>query len=179
MLAVGREMWSNQASQVQGSKGASSPIPLLCRSVLDVPIYRLDPELPAPSYAHDGDAGADLYARRAVSIPPGGGRALVPTGVKVAIPDGCAGFVVPRSGMALRHGITCLNTPGLIDSGYRGELAVILVNTDPEEAYEVQRGDRIAQLVVQKVETVIFKEVSESELMPAERGQGGFGHTGR
>jgi dUTP pyrophosphatase len=103
----------------------------------------------------------------------------VPTGVKVAIPDGCAGFVVPRSGMALRHGITCLNTPGLIDSGYRGELAVILVNTDPEEAYEVERGDRIAQLVVQKVETVIFKEVSESEMAPAERGQGGFGHTGR
>jgi dUTP pyrophosphatase len=179
MLAVAREMWSNQASQVPGPKGESSPIPLWCRSVLDVQIHRLDPDVPAPSYAHDGDAGADLYARTAVTIPPAGGRVLVPTGVKVAIPDGYAGFVLPRSGLALRHGITCLNTPGLIDSGYRGELAVILVNTDPSEPYEVERGDRVAQLVVQQVETVIFKEVPESELSPAERGQGGFGHTGR
>jgi dUTP pyrophosphatase len=146
---------------------------------LGVPICRLDPELPAPSYAHEGDGGADLCAREAVKIEPGGGRALVPTGVKVAIPEGYAGFVVPRSGMALRHGITCLNTPGLIDSGYRGELAVILVNTDPMEPYEVQRGDRIAQLVIERVERAIFKEVSEDDLMPAERGSGGFGHSGR
>ena len=108
-----------------------------------------------------------------------GGRALVPTGVKVAIPDGWAGFVLPRSGLALRHGVTCLNTPGLIDSGYRGELAVILVNTDPEEPYEVKRGDRIAQLVVQAVEKVDFSEVAEGDLAPASRGAGGFGHTGR
>jgi dUTP pyrophosphatase len=179
MLAVTREMWSNQASQLRARKRARCPIPLWCRTVLDVQIHRLDPELPAPSYAHDGDAGADLYARTALTIPPGGGRALVATGVKVAIPEGYAGFVLPRSGLALRHGVTCLNTPGLIDSGYRGELGVILVNTDPSQPYEVERGDRIAQLVVQQVETVIFKEVPESELFPAERGQGGFGHTGR
>jgi len=104
---------------------------------------------------------------------------MVQTGVKVAIPEGHAGFVVPRSGLALRHGITCLNTPGLIDSGYRGELAVILINTDPSLAYEVKRGDRIAQLVIQRVETAIFKEVQEDELETSDRGSGGFGHTGR
>jgi len=103
----------------------------------------------------------------------------VPTGVKMAIPEGWAGFVLPRSGLALKHGITCLNTPGLIDAGYRGELAVILVNTDPEEPYEVVRGDRIAQLVIQPVEMIGFKECSEEELSPATRGSGGFGHTGR
>jgi len=139
----------------------------------------MDPEVPAPTYAHVGDAGADLCARRATTILPRGGRALVPTGLKVAIPAGYAGFVLPRSGLALRHGITCLNSPGLIDSGYRGELAVILVNTDPEEAYEVRKGDRIAQLVVQPVETVRFNEVGEEELEQAVRGEGGFGHTGR
>jgi len=103
----------------------------------------------------------------------------VPTGVKLAIPAGYAGFVLPRSGLALRHGVTCLNTPGLIDSGYRGELAVILVNTDPDEPYEVRRGDRIAQLVVQPVDNVCFNEVGVDELSPADRGAGGFGHTGR
>jgi dUTP pyrophosphatase len=147
--------------------------------MLDVLIHRLDPEIPAPTYAHEGDAGADLYARTGVWIKAGGGRALVPTGVKLAIPEGWAGFVLPRSGLALKHGITCLNTPGLIDAGYRGELAVILVNTDPEESYEVVRGDRIAQLVIQAVEMIGFKEVSEGELSPARRGSGGFGHTGR
>jgi dUTP pyrophosphatase len=147
--------------------------------MLGLQIHRLDPDLPLPSYAHDGDAGADLYARVDTKIEPGGGRALVPTGLKVAIPEGHAGFVVPRSGMALRHGITCLNTPGLIDSGYRGELGVILVNTDPVEPYEVRRGDRIAQFVIQRVETAIFEEVSEDELSQADRGPGGFGHTGR
>jgi dUTP diphosphatase len=147
--------------------------------MLDVLITRLDPELPAPCYAHEGDAGADLYAREHVTIASGGGRALVRTGVKIALREGYAGFVVPRSGLALRHGVTCLNTPGLIDSGYRGELAVILVNTDPREPYEVKRGDRIAQLVIQKVESAIFKEVPEDELEASDRGTGGFGHTGR
>jgi dUTP pyrophosphatase len=179
MLAVGREIWLNQASQVRGPKAPGRPTPLWSQVVLDVPVHRLDPDLPAPSYAHDGDAGADLYARTGARIDPGGGRAVVPTGVAVAIPQGYAGFVLPRSGMALRHGITCLNTPGLIDSGYRGELAVILVNTDPSEPYEVKRGDRIAQLVVQPVESVIFKEVQQGELPEADRGPGGFGHTGR
>jgi dUTP pyrophosphatase len=147
--------------------------------VREVPMHRLDPELPAPSYSHHGDAGADLFARTGTTLAPRGGRALVPTGVKVAIPEGCAGFVLPRSGLALRHGVTCLNTPGLIDSGYRGELAVILVNTDPDEPYEVKRGDRIAQLVLQSVETAKFSEVAEEALAPASRGAGGFGHTGR
>lgn len=137
---------------------------------------RLDPELPVPGYAHQGDAGADLYARAEATLEPGGGRALVPTGVALAIPEGYAGFVQPRSGLALKHGVTCLNTPGLIDSGYRDELKVLLVNTDPRDRYTVRRGDRIAQLVIQAVEEVKF---TEGELPPSRRGTGGFGHTGR
>jgi dUTP pyrophosphatase len=144
---------------------------------VDVPVLRLDPDLPLPAYARAGDAGADLVAREDVTLPPGGGRALVPTGLAVAIPEGFAGFVQPRSGLAARHGVTCLNTPGLIDSGYRGEIKVLLVNTDPREAFVVRRGERIAQLVVQAVETATFTPVPE--LPGSERGEGGFGHTGR
>lgn len=147
--------------------------------ILQVPLHRLDVDLPAPSYAHPGDAGADLYARTDAHIAAGGGRALVPTGVVVAIPEGFAGFVQPRSGLALRHGITCLNTPGLIDSGYRGELAVLLVNTDPTEDYDIRRGDRIAQLVVQPVVQAAFELVDGDGLPEAARGCGGFGHSGR
>jgi dUTP pyrophosphatase len=146
--------------------------------VLRVPIVRLDPELPLPGYARPGDAGIDLLAREDVLVACAGGRALVPTGVAVAIPQGHAGFVLPRSGLALHHGLTCLNTPGLIDSGYRGELKVVLVNTDPTTDHQVHRGDRIAQLVVQRVEHVDLEVVDE--LPPdSERGEGGFGHTGR
>jgi dUTP pyrophosphatase len=130
-----------------------------------------------PGYARQGDAGADLLARTAVTLAPAGGRALVPTGIALAIPPGYAGFVQPRSGLALRHGVTCLNTPGLIDSGYRDELAVLLVNTDPVTPYEVQRGDRIAQLVIQRVEAADFVEVDR--LNESQRGLGGFGSTGR
>ena len=137
---------------------------------------QLDPDLPLPSYARAGDAGADLVAREDAVLEPAGGRALIPTGVAVAIPDGYAGFVQPRSGLALRHGVTCLNTPGLIDAGYRDELKVLLVNTDPTEPYKVTRGDRIAQLVIQRVEHASFTPVDE--LPPSERG-GGFGHTGK
>ena len=140
---------------------------------------KLDPDLPVPGYAHEGDAGADLHAREDVTIAPRGGRALVPTGVAIALPPGYAGFVVPRSGLALRHGVTCLNTPGLIDGGYRDELRVVLVNTDPDEPYQVRRGDRIAQLVVQAVEEAKFVEVTDGELPESARGLGGFGHTGR
>lgn len=147
--------------------------------MLAVPVHRLDPALPLPEYAKPGDAGADLYARTDVHLMAGGGRALVPTGVVVAIPEGYAGFVQPRSGLALRHGVTCLNTPGLIDSGYRGELAVLLVNTDPLEGYDVRRGDRIAQLVIQPVVEAAFQPVGEDELPAAVRGAGGFGHSGR
>jgi dUTP pyrophosphatase len=146
--------------------------------MLRVPLHQLDTELGAPGYAKPGDAGADLVARHDVLLPAGGGRALVPTGVAVAIPEGYAGLVLPRSGLALRHGVTCLNTPGLIDSGYRGELQVILVNHDPAEAYAVTRGDRIAQLVIVRVEEASFALVSSDALGEAARGSGGFGHTG-
>jgi dUTP pyrophosphatase len=147
--------------------------------VLEVPFVRIDRDLPVPSYAHDDDAGADLYAREGATLAPGGGRALVPTGIALAIPPGYAGFVQPRSGLALRHGVTCLNTPGLIDSGYRDELCVILVNTDPADSYVVKRGDRIAQLVVQQVEEAEFVEAVDGELPSSARGLGGFGHSGR
>jgi dUTP pyrophosphatase len=145
--------------------------------VLDVPLLRLDADLPLPDYAKPGDAGADLIAREDVVLAPGGGRALVPTGIAIAIPEGWAGFVQPRSGLALRHGVTCLNTPGLIDAGYRDEVRVLLVNLDPTVAYEVRRGDRIAQLVLQQVGQAAFRPVDE--LPPSARGTGGFGSTGR
>ena len=144
--------------------------------MLPVPVLRLDPDLPLPAYAHPGDAGLDLHAREDAVIPAGGGRVVVPTGIAIAIPPGYAGFVVPRSGNALRHGIGGINTPGIIDAAYRGELKVILLNTDPTENYTIHRGDRIAQLLIQKVEEVQWQEVST--LDGDDRG-GGFGHTGR
>jgi dUTP pyrophosphatase len=143
----------------------------------DLPIVRLDPDLPLPAYARAGDAGADLVAREGVVLAAGGGRAMVPTGVAVAIPQGYAGLVLPRSGLAARHGVTLVNTPGLVDAGYRGELRCVLVNTDPDADYEVRRGDRIAQLVIVAVEQVQFVVVDE--LPASERGSGGFGHSGR
>jgi dUTP pyrophosphatase len=146
--------------------------------MLSVPLHQLDPELDVPSYARPGDAGADLLARHDVVLTARGGRALVPTGVAVAIPEGRAGLVLPRSGLALRHGVTCLNAPGLIDAGYRGELQVILVNHDPDEDYVVSRGDRIAQLVIVRIEEAAFTLVSADGLGDAARGTGGFGHTG-
>jgi dUTP pyrophosphatase len=150
------------------------------QTVLEVLVMRLDPDLALPSYARVGDAGLDLVAREDVVLVPAGGRALVPTGLAVAIPEGHAGFIQPRSGLALKHGVTCLNTPGLIDSGYRGELKVLLINTDPSEPFEVKRGERIAQLVVQRVEHVVLVPVeSFDHLGDSERGEGGFGHTGR
>ena len=145
--------------------------------MLEVPIVRLDRDLPLPGYARPGDAGVDLMARTSTVLVAGGGRALVPTGVAVSLPEGCAGFVLPRSGLAFKHGVTCLNTPGLIDSGYRGELKVVLVNTDPSEPFTVERGERIAQLVVMAVEQVRLVEVDS--LDPSTRGDQGFGSTGR
>jgi dUTP pyrophosphatase len=146
--------------------------------MLRVPLHQLDRELPAPSYAREGDAGADLVATTDVLLRCRGGRAVVPTGVAIAIPAGYAGLVLPRSGLAARHGLTCLNAPGLIDSGYRGEIRVILVNHDPEQDYTVSRGDRVAQLVLVKVEQAAFELVGESGLEGSQRGTGGFGHTG-
>ena len=145
--------------------------------VVEIPVQRLDAALPLPAYARPGDAGLDLLAAEEATLAPAGGRALVPTGLAVAIPEGYAGFVQPRSGLALRHGVTCLNTPGLIDSGYRGELQVLLVNTDPHEPFVVLRGERIAQLVIQQVAVASLVEVEE--LPPSTRGSGGFGSTGR
>ena len=143
---------------------------------LRVDVQRLDPEMPLPAYAHPGDAGIDLHARESIVIPCGGGRVLMPTGIAVAIPLGWAGFVLPRSGLALKHGLSVVNSPGLIDSAYRGELKVVLINTDPTDDYEVTRGDRIAQLVLQRVGEVTWNEVDE--LSGDDRG-GGFGHSGR
>jgi dUTP pyrophosphatase len=144
-------------------------------SVIEVRIQRLDPGLPLPSYAHAGDAGADLMTTVDVTIPPGE-RALVPTGVALALPDGYAGFVHPRSGLAARAGLSIVNAPGTIDSGYRGEVKVVLVNLDPREPVTLRRGDRIAQLVVQQVETARFVEVGA--LSASDRGDGGYGSTG-
>lgn len=144
---------------------------------MHVPIRRLDPDLTLPAAAHPGDAGYDLRAREPVTLAPGGGRAAVPTGVALAIPEGFCGLVLPRSGLALRHGVTCLNAPGLIDSGYRDEVRVVLVNHDPTEPFEVARGDRIAQLVIVRAESVAWVVVDD--LDASTRGLGGFGSTGR
>ena len=137
----------------------------------------LHPDAVLPTYANDLDAGCDLVSVETCVLAPGGGRALVATGLSVAIPEGHAGFVLPRSGLASRHGVTCANAPGLIDAGYRGEVKVALVNLDPRHEYVVHAGDRIAQLVVMPVSAVRFAVVDE--LPPAERGPGGFGSTGR
>jgi len=144
-------------------------------TTLEVLLLRLDDALPAPAYAHPGDAGADLVARQDVTIPPQG-RVTVPTGVAIALPDGYAAFVHPRSGLAARHGLTIVNAPGTVDAGYRGEIAVTLLNTDVETPVELRRGDRIAQLVIQRVERARFVEV---EALPgSDRGEGGFGSSG-
>ncbi|WP_258369167.1 dUTP diphosphatase [Georgenia satyanarayanai] len=142
---------------------------------VDVPLLRLDPELPAPSYAHPGDAGADLRARHDVELGPGE-RAVVPTGVAIALPDGWAAFVHPRSGLAARHGVTVVNAPGTVDAGFRGEINVILLNTDLRETVRIARGDRVAQLVVQRVAQARFAEVED--LPESVRGTGGLGSTG-
>lgn len=142
----------------------------------EIAVQRLDSHLPLPQYAHDGDAGVDLYAREDTVLAPNGGRALMPTGIAIAIPLGYAGFVLPRSGLALHNGISVVNAPGLIDSHYRGELKVVMLNTDPTRPYHVHRGDRIAQLVIQKVENVTWVEVDE---LDANNRGGGFGHSGR
>lgn len=143
---------------------------------ISISIVRLDKQLDLPTYAHDGDAGLDLLAREEVAISPAGGRILMPTGISIAIPQGYAGFVLPRSGLALKNGVTVLNSPGLIDSAYRGEIKVVLVNTDPRNPYRISRGDRIAQLVIQPVSHVQWNEVAK--LDGNDRG-GGFGHSGR
>lgn len=144
--------------------------------MVQIAVRQLDADLPLPVTAHSGDAGVDLHSREDVLIAAAGGRKLVPTGIAVAIPSGYVGLVVPRSGLAIKHGVTLLNTPGIIDSGYRGELKVVMINTDPTSDYQVTRGDRIAQLVIQRIEKVKWSVVDE--LDDNDRG-GGFGHSGR
>lgn len=143
---------------------------------MKVLITRLDDDLPLPTYAKSGDAGADVHSRIDLTIEPGE-RALVPTGISIAIPDGYAAFAHPRSGLAIKHGVSMVNAPGTIDAGYRGELQIILINHDLKEQFIIKRGDRIAQLVFQKVERAEFIEVEE--LPGSGRGTGGFGSTGR
>ena len=145
-------------------------------SPVEIDVVRLDPDLPLPSYAHAGDAGADLYLRADVTLAPGE-RALVDTGVAIALPEGYAAFVHPRSGLAAKHGVTIVNAPGTVDAGYRGEIKVILLNSDAREQVALRRGDRIAQLVIQRVERAAFREVDE--LPRSDRGAGGHGSTGR
>ena len=142
---------------------------------MDIPIVRLDTDLPVPSYAHPGDAGADLHSALDVTLPPGE-RRLVPTGIALALPEGYVGLVHPRSGLAARHGLSIVNAPGTVDAGYRGEIAVTLLNTDVEHALELRRCDRIAQLVIQRVERVRFVEATQ--LPGSHRGDGGFGSSG-
>lgn len=141
----------------------------------EIPLVRLDPDVPVPSYAHPGDAGADLVTTVDVTLAPGE-RELVPTGVALALPDGFVGLVHPRSGLAAKHGLSIVNAPGTVDSGYRGEIKVCLINLDPREPIVLRRGDRIAQLVVQRVERARFVEVDS--LSQTVRGEGGHGSTG-
>jgi len=145
------------------------------RDECDVLITRLDPDLPLPSYGHPGDAGLDLFSRGDHVLDPGE-RALVPTGIAIALPDGYAAFVNPRSGLALKHGVGVVNGPGTVDAGYRGEISVILINHDPSLPFRIARGDRIAQLVIQQVTRANLIEVES--LPGSHRGSGGFGSTG-
>lgn len=144
---------------------------------MEIEVVRLSPAATLPVYAHDGDAGCDLIAAEDVVISPRGGRALVGTGIAIAVPEGHGAFVLPRSGLSSKHGVTCINAPGLIDAGYRGEVRVAMVNHDPSNEYHVAVGDRIAQLVVLPVPTLTFRIVDA--LTPATRGADGFGSTGR
>ena len=143
---------------------------------IDVLVRRLDPDVPLPSYAHPGDAGLDLVTTVDAILEPGE-RALLPTGIAIALPEGYAGFVHPRSGLALKHGLSIVNAPGTVDAAYRGELAVTVINLDRREAVHLRRGDRIAQLVVQRVEHAVLHEVDT--LPGSDRGEGGFGSSGR
>ncbi len=143
---------------------------------VQVLIKILDDGVPLPTYARGGDAGADLITRIDVTIAPGE-RRLVPTGISIALPDGYAAFVHPRSGLAVKHGVTMVNAPGTVDAGFRGELQIILINHDPEETVTFSRGERIAQLIIQRVERAEFVEVKE--LPGSDRGSLGFGSTGR
>ncbi len=145
-------------------------------SKLEIAVQKLSPEVKMPGYAHEGDAGLDLYSTIDHVLQPGA-RVLIPTGLKMAIPHGYEGQVRPKSGLALKHGITVLNTPGTVDAPYRGEVGVILINLDPKAAYEIKKGEKVAQMVFNKIEYATFKE--SAELAETTRGAGGFGSTGK
>lgn len=162
--------WSVDPESTESTENTQSPV-----TPLSVQVVRLDPDLPLPSYAHPGDAGADLLTSVDLSIAPGE-RCLVPTGIALAVPVGYAALVHPRSGLAARHGLSIVNTPGTVDAGYRGEIKVLLINHDPRETIELRRGDRVAQLVFQRVEHAAFVEVET--LADSARGSGGYGSTG-
>ncbi len=172
-LAVLHEAFRPRSAIPLPAPDVDRPLALISvAAMLAVSIVQLDPELSLPMYAHPGDAGLDLCAREDGVIAASGGRVIMPTGIAMAIPVGYAGFVLPRSGLALRHGISIVNAPGLIDSAYRGEIKVVLLNTDPATDYQVHRGDRIAQLVVQPVEEVTWHVVGS---LPGDDRGGGFG----
>jgi dUTP pyrophosphatase len=160
---------------VTGAGGPVAPAGTAPAGAVQVLIRRLDPGLPVPARSHPGDAGVDLYAATGVELAPGE-RAVVPTGVAIALPDGYAAFVHPRSGLAARHGVTLVNAPGTVDAGYRGEIRVTLLNTDTSHPVRLERGDRIAQLVIQRVAVPVFHEVDS--LPGSARGEDGFGSTG-
>jgi dUTP pyrophosphatase len=162
---------STQNAAEHGSAPLEGPVD----GQVEVPLVRLDPDLPPPAYAHPGDAGADLVTTVDVTLKPGE-RVLVPTGIALALPDGYVGLVHPRSGLAARHGLSIVNAPGTIDAGYRGEVKVCLINLDPTDAVELHRGDRIAQLLIQRFERAAFVEVDS--LPESVRGVGGYGSTG-
>ncbi|MFA6030099.1 MAG: dUTP diphosphatase [Elusimicrobiota bacterium] len=145
-------------------------------SKLEVKVQKLSADVKTPAYAHDGDAGVDLYSTIDHALPPGE-RVLIPTGLKFAIPHGYEGQVRPKSGLALKHGITVLNTPGTVDAPFRGEVGIVLINLDPRESYEIRKGEKIAQMVFNKVEYAAFTEASE--LSATTRGEGGYGSTGK
>ncbi|MEI2712898.1 MAG: dUTP diphosphatase [Nocardioides sp.] len=142
---------------------------------LQILVRRLDPDLPLPSYAHPGDAGADLVTTIDIDLAPGE-RALIPTGIAIALPEGYVALIHPRSGLAARHGISIVNTPGTVDAGYRGEIKVLLINHDRTESVQLSRGDRIAQLVIQRFERAAF--IAVDDLPDSSRGAGGYGSTG-
>ncbi|MCX5791795.1 MAG: dUTP diphosphatase [Elusimicrobia bacterium] len=143
---------------------------------IEVLVQKMAPDTITPKYAHEGDAGVDLYSAGTFTLQPGQ-RLLVPTGLKMAIPHGYEGQVRPKSGLALKHGLTVLNTPGTVDAPYRGEVGVIVINHDPKLAYEIKKGEKIAQMVFNKVEYVTFTEATE--LAVTTRGEGGYGSTGK
>ncbi len=172
-MTTGQQGTGSPGSGAAGTAPPESGLPGTGRP--DVLVTRLDPDMPLPAYARYGDAGADLTVAQDVDLAPGE-RAVVRTGIAVALPAGYAGFVHPRSGLAAKHGITLVNAPGTIDSGYRGEIKVILLNTDPHRVVSLRRGDRIAQLIVQRVENATFREVTA--LPDSARGDNGFCSTG-